>query len=240
MALSAVQMNAMVQEFRWPPYRTEQILRWLYQQRVRDIHQMTDLSKPEREHLMAIASIRRIEDCQILSSEDGTQKFLMKLDDGLLIETVLIPDEGRLTLCLSTQIGCTLDCGFCLTATLGLKRNLHAHEIVEQVLTVQDHLGSWQVITNIVLMGMGEPLANLGAVSEAIARITSKNWGLGFSPRRITLSTAGLAPRIKDVAGLGVNLAVSLNATTDDQRDRLMPAINHLYPLKALMTACRN
>ncbi|HET8580139.1 MAG TPA: 23S rRNA (adenine(2503)-C(2))-methyltransferase RlmN, partial [Nitrospiraceae bacterium] len=158
----------------------------------------------------------------------------------LLVESVLISDAGRLTLCLSTQVGCTLDCRFCLTGQMGLKRNLRAHEIVDQVLTVQDHLEARERLTNLVLMGMGEPLANLEAVSEAITRLTDSSWGLGIAARRITLSTAGLAPRLKDVAALGVNLAVSLNATTNEERDRLMPTVNRLYPLEELLAACRD
>jgi 23S rRNA (adenine2503-C2)-methyltransferase len=161
------------------------------------------------------------------------------LSDGLTVETVLIPDEDRLTLCVSTQVGCTLDCGFCLTGTMGLKRNLKSHEIVEQVLTAQDHLDPGERITNLVFMGMGEPLANMEALSDAIRRLTNKLWGLGWSPRRITVSTAGLASRLKDIAPLGVNLAISLNATTDDQRARLMPAANGIASLKTLLAACR-
>ena len=161
------------------------------------------------------------------------------LSDRLTVETVLIPDEDRLTLCVSTQVGCTLDCGFCLTGTMGLKRNLKSHEIVEQVLTAQDHLDPGERITNLVFMGMGEPLANMEALSEAIRRLTNKPWGLGWSPRRITVSTAGLASRLKDIAPLGVNLAISLNASTDDQRARLMPAANGIASLNTLLAACR-
>jgi 23S rRNA (adenine2503-C2)-methyltransferase len=140
---------------------------------------------------------------------------------------------------VSTQVGCTLDCGFCLTGTMGLKRNLKPHEIMEQVLTAQDRLDPGERITNLVFMGMGEPLANMEALSEAIRRLTNKPWGLGWSPRRITVSTAGLAARLKDIAPLGVNLAISLNATTDDQRASLMPAVNGIASLKTLLAACR-
>jgi 23S rRNA (adenine2503-C2)-methyltransferase len=123
---------------------------------------------------------------------------------------------------------------------MGLKRNLKAHEIVDQVLTAQDLLERGESLTNLVLMGMGEPLANLDAVSDAVARLTNPSWGLGVPARRITLSTAGLAPRLTDVSTLGVNLAVSLNATTNEQRDRLMPSVNRLYPLETLLAACRD
>ncbi len=228
-----------VQDLGWPRYRAQQILRWLHRRRVRDIQRMTDLSQAERARLGTIARIGRLEDCQILRSVDGTRKFLARLEDGLLVESVVIPDADRLTLCLSTQVGCTLDCCFCLTGKMGLRRNLKAHEIVDQVLTIQDRLEAGERVTNLVLMGMGEPLANLEAVSDAMTRLTNSSWGLGIPARRITLSTAGLVPRLKHVATLGVNLAVSLNATTNEQRDRLMPAVNRLYPLDELLAACR-
>lgn len=232
-------IERLVQDLGWPRYRATQILRWLHRGRVGDIEQMTDLSKAERARLKTVAVAGRSQDCRILRSEDGTRKFLIRLEDGLLVESVLIPDAGRLTLCLSTQVGCTLDCAFCLTGRMGLKRNLTAYEIVDQVLTVLDRLEAGETLSNLVLMGMGEPLANLDAVTEAVARLTNESWGLGLSTRRITLSTAGLASRLKDVASLGVNLAISLNATTDAQRDRLMPAINRLHPLETLLAACR-
>ncbi len=229
----------LVRDLGWPRYRAQQIFRWLYRSRVRDIDGMTDLSQAERVQLRATATIGQFHDCHVLTSSDGTRKFLARLDDGLMVESVLIPEDGWLTLCLSTQVGCTLDCGFCLTGRMGLRRNLKAHEIVDQVLTVQDRLETGERLTNLVLMGMGEPLANLDEVTEALARLTNAQWGVGIPARRITLSTAGLAPRLKDVAALGVNLAVSLNATTNAQRDRLMPAINRLHPLNSLLAACR-
>jgi 23S rRNA (adenine2503-C2)-methyltransferase len=229
----------LVKESGWPTYRTGQILRWLYQRRARTISQMTDLSQADRAKLASAARIGRATDCTVFRSSDQTRKLVLTLEDGLSVETVLIPDEDRLTLCVSTQVGCTLDCGFCLTGTMGLKRNLKPHEIVEQVLTAQDELGPDERITNMVFMGMGEPLANLEALSEAIRRLTNKTWGLGWSPRRITVSTAGLASRLKEVAPLGVNLAISLNATTEDQRASLMPAVSGIASLKTLLAACR-
>ncbi len=240
LTLDLASAEQLVRDLGWPRYHAQQILRWVYRKRVREIGAMTDLSKSQRSRLAAIAWIGRTDTSDILRSEDGTSKFLLRLQDGLIVETVLIPDSGRLTLCLSTQVGCTLDCGFCLTGRMGLKRNLKAHEIVEQVLTVQDHLEPEQRVTNLVLMGMGEPLANLDAVGQAVTRLTNASWGLGFSARRMTLSTAGLAPRLREVAALGVNLAVSLNATTNAQRDALMPAVNRLHPLEDLMAACRD
>ncbi len=239
LSLTEPQMAALVRGFGWPGYRTGQILRWLYQRRARAIAQMTDLSQSDREKLTAVATIQRTENCTVLRSSDGTRKLLLTLDDGLRIETVLIPDEDRLTLCVSTQVGCMLDCGFCLTGTMGLKRNLKAHEIVDQILTAQDHLSGDEHLTNLVFMGMGEPLANIEALSAAIRCLTNKSWGLGWSPRRITVSTAGLATRLKDVAALGVNLAISLNGTTEEQRRQLMPAASQIASLKTLMAACR-
>lgn len=228
-----------VHDLGWPQYRARQILHWIYRKRVRSVEQMTDLSQGERQRLGALGRIGRFDHCEVLQSADGSRKFLTRLDDGLLVESVLIPESRWLTLCLSTQVGCTLDCGFCLTGQMGLKRNLNAHEIVDQVLTVQDQLEPGETLTNLVLMGMGEPLANLDAVSEAITRLTNTTWGVGIPARRITLSTAGLATRLKEVAGLGVNLAISLNATTNAQRDRLMPAVNRMHPLDELLKACR-
>ena len=239
LALDEEGLGRLVHQFGWPRYRAGQILRWLYQRRATDINQMTDLGQLERTALASHATIQRTADCTIFRSIDHTRKLILVLSDGLTVETVLIPDEDRLTLCVSTQVGCTLDCGFCLTGTMGLKRNLKSHEIVEQVLTAQDHLDPGERITNLVFMGMGEPLANMEALSEAIRRLTNKLWGLGWSPRRMTVSTAGLASRLKDIAPLGVNLAISLNATTDDQRARLMPAANGIASLKTLLAACR-
>ena len=158
---------------------------------------MTDLSQADRATLEREARIGRSLGCTVFRSADGTRKLILKLEDELEVEAVLIPDDERLTLCVSTQVGCTLDCGFCLTGTMGLKRNLRPHEIIEQVLTAQDHFDPGERITNMVFMGMGEPLANLEALSEAVRRLTNRTWGLGWSPRRITVSTAGFASRLK-------------------------------------------
>lgn len=239
LSLTEAQMGQFVRAQGWPAYRTGQILRWLYQRRTRAVARMTDLSAGDRQTLAELATIHRSTRCTVLPSQDGTRKLLLTLDDGMTIETVLIPDDERLTLCVSTQVGCMLDCGFCLTGTMGLRRNLKSYEIVDQILTAQDHLVTGERITNLVFMGMGEPLANLDALATAITCLTNKSWGLGWSPRRITVSTAGLASRLKDVAALGVNLAVSLNATTEEQRRDLMPAASEIASLKTLMAACR-
>ena len=239
LALTEPQMVKFVRAQGWPNYRAGQILRWLYRRRARAITELTDLSSRDRSALAGIATIGRSLHCAVLPSEDGTRKLLLTLNDGLTIESVLIPDDERLTLCVSTQVGCMLDCGFCLTGMMGLKRNLKSHEIVDQVLSAQDQLPPDERITNLVFMGMGEPLANLDALSSAITCLTNKSWGLGWSPRRITVSTAGLASRLKEVATLGVNLAISLNATTEEERRELMPAASEIASLKSLLTACR-
>lgn len=237
--LSSEAVTELVQDLGWPRYRAGQILRWLYRQRARSIEQMTDLSKTDRDRLTTVATVSRLSQPFSNCSTDGTTKYLFRVAGESQIESVLIPEGDRLTLCVSTQVGCTLDCRFCLTGRMGLVRNLKASEIVDQVLSVQDHLGNDRRITNLVFMGMGEPLANLDAVREAIVRITNPTWGLGFSPRRITLSTAGLASRLPELAGLGINIAVSLNATTNELRSRLMPKVNQLHPLPSLIDACR-
>lgn len=203
------------------------------------ITDMTDLPLQARSILSQSSTVGRSPQATVLSSQDGTRKLLFALDDGMTIESVLIPDDERLTLCVSTQIGCQLDCRFCLTGRMGLKRNLKLHEIIDQVLTAQDLLTAGERLTNLVFMGMGEPLANLDTLKAAVTGLTNKPWGLGWSPRRITVSTAGLASRLAEVAGLGVNLAVSLNATTEGQRRTLMPAASELASLEALLAACR-
>jgi 23S rRNA (adenine2503-C2)-methyltransferase len=239
--LTASQMAEFVADQGWPRYRAHQLLAWIYQRGVTRFDQMSDLGKSERARLEQLALIAAPEVVEVQRDpEDGTEKLLFRLDDGRTVESVLIPDDDRLTLCLSTQVGCTLDCGFCLTGTMGLTRNLKAHEIVDQVLGARAHAGLERPITNLVFMGMGEPLANLPAVCEAIERLTAA-WGFGYSPRRITVSTAGLVPQMATLGAFRhkVNLAVSLNATTDDARNLVMGTINRKYPLETLLAACR-
>jgi 23S rRNA (adenine2503-C2)-methyltransferase len=239
LALTVQEVGQLVQDLGWPRYRTNQILQWLYQHRVLAIEGMTNLSKVDRERLQQVATIHHDQEISRQIARDGTEKFLWRLVDDLAVETVLIPEERRRTLCISSQVGCTLDCGFCLTAEMGLKRNLRAHEIVGQVLNVQALLPEGDHITSMVFMGMGEPLMNFDAVADAIQRLTNLEWGLGFSLRRITVSTAGWISRFPEVQRLGVNLAISLNGTTNAQRDHLMPAVNARYNLDALLMACR-
>lgn len=239
--LSVTQLDEFLAAQGWPRYRSRQVLDWIYRRGVTRFEEMTNLGHSERIRLAELSVITEPVLAEVRrDAEDGTEKLLFRLDDGETVESVLIPDENRLTLCLSTQVGCTLDCTFCLTGTMGLKRNLKAHEIVDQVLGARAHAGPERPITNLVFMGMGEPLANLAAVCEAIERLTAP-WGLGYSPRRITVSTSGLVPQMEQLGAFRhtVNLAISLNATTDVVRDRVMGTINRKYPLTALLEACR-
>jgi len=217
-------------------FRCDQLLRWIYKRGVTDLDQMTDLSKALRAELAGKTFISDWQPEAVETSRDGTRKFLFRLEDGSSVETVRIPmDKDRSTLCISTQVGCAMQCDFCLTGTFGFKRNLTASEIVNQVCAVAKE----GPINNIVLMGMGEPLHNLDNVVRAL-KILYAPAGLDYSSRKVTLSTCGLVPQMAELAQrITVNLAVSLNATTDEIRDRLMP-INKRYPLQELMTACRN
>ena len=222
-------------------YRTGQIFAWIYHQHAVSFNEMTNIARAERELLAAVFAITAPTVLLVERSSDGTRKFLFGLDDGHTVESVLIPDEDRQTLCISSQVGCRQACRFCLTAQSGFIRNLKASEISDQVLEVSRVLrreGS-RDITNIVLMGMGEPLANFMELTRALRTITSDK-GLGISPRRVTVSTSGLVPEIGKLGALGlrVNLAVSLNASTDEVRDRIMP-VNKRYPIRELLAACR-
>ena len=211
----------------------------LYRRKVQDIDAMADLNKPFREQLKHHTSISRLTMVQRSTSEDGTEKLLYRLDDGNTVEGVLIPGPGgRLTLCVSSQVGCASGCGFCLTGSGGLVRNLSVSEIVNQVFAAWNIAGN-KTISNIVLMGTGEPLSNYDAVKSFIEIATDRN-GMGFSPRKVTLSTCGLAPMIEKLAddGVEVSLAVSLNATMDKVRDTMMP-VNKTYPIARLMQAVR-
>jgi len=230
-----------------PSYRARQILRWAFQRGARSFAEMSDLSKRLRARLTESFAIPGPQLVRLARAQDRTRKLLLGLADGGRIESVLIPAESsdRLTLCISSQVGCGMGCAFCATATLGLKRSLKAHEIVDQVLEARRELAEsaargepQSTITNVVFMGMGEPLHNADEVVRAIGVLTA-DWGVGLSPRRITVSTVGLVPQIERLLrDTKVNLAVSLSATTDEQRARLMP-VNRRYPLAALLGACR-
>ncbi|NTU42315.1 MAG: 23S rRNA (adenine(2503)-C(2))-methyltransferase RlmN [Nitrospirales bacterium] len=235
-SLSRKDLERFILDAGLPTFRARQILHWIYEKYARSISEITELSRDLRERLAERATIGNLSVIDRLISRDGTEKFLFGLEDGETIESVLIPDEDRLTLCISSQVGCAMGCRFCLTGKMGLKRNLGAGEIVDQVISVNRAVMPRRV-TNIVLMGMGEPLANLENVSEALWRLTEL---MAISPRRITLSTSGIVPKILDLPRRApmVNLAISLNATTDEVRDYVMP-VNKTYPLKTLLDACR-
>lgn len=228
-----------------PAFRARQIWRWVWRHGVTEFSDMTDLGKPVRDLLASKFIISRPLVTSRQVSNDGTIKWLLKFPDGNEAETVYIPEDDRGTLCISSQVGCTLTCSFCHTGTQKLVRNLKVAEITGQIMLAMDELGEWPAthegrkLTNIVLMGMGEPLFNYDNVADAM-RITMSNEGIGLSKRRITLSTSGVVPEIfKTGEDLGVNLAISLHAVRDDLRNDLVP-INRKYPLEVLVDACRN
>ncbi len=232
-------MRAWLAERGYPGYRANQVLSWIYRRGVTAFAAMSDVPHGLRAELAAHFSIPLLVPTRVARSNDDTRKLLFDLDGRIGIEAVIIPDPPRLTLCISSQAGCGMACAFCATARLGLLRNLSAAEIVGQVLAAQRLLRANERITNVVFMGMGEPLANYAAVVHAIEILTAE-WGVGLSARRITVSTVGLLPAMRRlVHETTVNLAVSLTGTTDAQRERLMP-INRRYPLEALMAACRS
>ncbi len=221
-------------------FRAGQVLRWVHSRGVREFEQMSDLSRELRGRLGERWTARALELERAPASSDGTRKLVLRTSDGSRIESVLIPEDGRRTLCVSSQVGCSLDCTFCATAKLGFGRNLRAEEIVDQVLHGQDMLrAQGERLTHVVFMGMGEPLLNLREVVRAI-RVMTDPGALGLSRRRITVSTAGVVPRMAELGReVKVRLAVSLHATTDELRDRLVP-LNRRFPLATLLQACRD
>lgn len=219
-------------------FRADQVARWIYAEGMTSFEGMTNLSKADREMLADVAEIRPPELAGRLTSADGTEKYLFGMEDGERVESVLIPGEDRTTLCISSQAGCALGCRFCLTGAGGFQRDLLPHEITGQVFMARA-LAAPRELTNIVMMGTGEPLLNRDNVFEALRRLTDPGM-FSISTRRITLSTAGVVPGIKALgdSGLGIGLAVSLNASNDAVRDEVMP-INRKYPILKLMAALR-
>jgi 23S rRNA (adenine2503-C2)-methyltransferase len=218
-------------------FRGRQIFQWIYQKRATDFDVMTNMGKALRAKLKEVAKISRFEVRAAPESADGTIKFLWGLHDGLQIESVLIPEERRLTLCISSQVGCNLGCDFCVTAKGGFTRNLTKAEILGQIVQAQEHVPE-KPITNVVLMGMGEPLLNLDNVVESMETAQASD-GLSLSHRRITLSTVGLVPQIKKLGERSrINLAVSLHGSTDANRSALMP-VNDRYSIHDLITALK-
>ncbi len=224
------------------PFRAQQVFQWLHQHGVDDFAAMTNISKALRAKLAEVAEVRMPEPVLAQPSADGTRKWLLRLDDGQCIETVFIPEAGRGTLCISSQVGCALDCRFCATARQGFNRNLTTAEIVGQLRlakrALEDPYNDPRVITNVVFMGMGEPLANFDHVVTAL-RVLLDDHAYGLSKRRVTVSTSGLVPALDRLgAAVDVALAVSLHAPNDALRDRLVP-INRKYPIDELLAACR-
>lgn len=219
-------------------YRLDQVFRWLYHEDVASFEEMSNLSKALRQKLAEHFYVGRLVPTTVQTSEDGTRKYLFTLGDKESVESVLIPNEERQTLCISTQVGCAMACAFCLTGRVGLTRHLNHFEIVEQVMAVRRAVKTEARITNIVYMGMGEPLHNLDETVESL-KILLDERGPNFSKNKVTVSTSGLVPQIKKFGELSdVKLAISLTATTDEIRDKLIP-INRKYNLEALLQACR-
>lgn len=237
--MSLIEMEDLAEDLGLKRYRGKQIFHWVYGKASGSLEEMTDLSKEVRAVLAQKAYLSKLPVLKRQLSTDGTEKFLFSLEDGHTIESVLLPEEDRLTICISTQVGCGMGCAFCLTGKGGLVRNLQSSEIVNQVLKAQEGLAQGKRITNIVIMGMGEPFANYNNLIKAIEILTDPH-GVSIGARRITISTSGLIHGIKKLgtSGLNVNLAISLNASTDEQRSIIMP-VNKKYPLDDLLRTCR-
>src|SRR5450432_2374149 len=231
-------------EFGQRIYRAKQVVQWLYGKRAKSFAEMTDLPAELRARLDEEFSFDDLQVIRKLGSKDTTRRFLFRLADGNLIESVLIPaspalygeTSDRRTICVSTQVGCAYGCKFCASGLDGFARNLHAGEIVDQVLRVEELSG--EKVNNVVFMGMGEPLANFENLMRAIT-IINAHWGIGIGARHITVSTSGIAPRIRDLADqpLPIPLAISLHGATDEVREQIMP-VNRKYPLAMLLEAC--
>ncbi len=237
--MTAAELSALVVELGGKPFQGRQLFRWIHRKAVTDFAAMTNLPRDLRERLAERTIISTPEVVRRDTSADGTTKFLLRLADGRRIESVFIPDTPSQTFCISTQVGCAMKCGFCLTGTMGLTRQLTAAEISGQVRVLARELGFLDTSFNIVVMGMGEPLHNYDATMKALQLVGSED-GLHVSPRRVTLSTVGVVPGIRKLAAEPYmpNLAISLHATTEAQRDTLVP-INRKYSLAELMDACR-
>jgi len=243
--LSREQLRLELDSIGEKPFRAKQLWHWIYHQGSTDFAEMTTLAKPFRQKLAEHYRVSRPEISREQRSDDGTRKWLTRFDDGNQAESVFIPEEDRGAVCMSSQVGCSLTCTFCHTGTMQMVRNLTPAEIVGQFMVARDSYDEWptpkdggRMISNIVMMGMGEPLFNYDHVATAL-KIIMDGEGLSLSKRRITLSTSGVVPMMaKCGEDLGVNLAVSLHAVRDDLRDVLVP-INKKYPLGQLMDACR-
>jgi len=236
--LSVAELEERVIELGEPRFRARQIAEWLYQKSAESFDEMTNLPKAFRDKLDKKFMINSLSPSAVEKASDGTRKFAFELTDGNRIESVLIPWEDRLTLCVSSQAGCKLGCKFCLTGQGGFTRNLESGEIVDQIITVRRTLDAEQHLTNLVFMGMGEPFNNYDNLVKALTIITSEK-GIGISPRRITVSTVGVIERMKEFGELDLaNLAISLNAADEKTRSLIMP-VNRRYPIAKIIAACR-
>jgi len=237
--LTLPELKEFVTSLGFEPYRAKQIAQWLYKKRVSSFDQMTNLSKEARKLLSEKAQIDLLKLVKVEESKDGTRKYLFELEDGSRIESVFIPEKNWNTLCVSTQVGCPAGCRFCLTAKDGFTRNLTAGEIVDQYIQVQRDVGENRRISNVVFMGMGEPLLNFDNVKKAVEIMTHRDM-LDLSTRKVTVSTVGIVPGIDRMAKEmnKVKLAVSLHATTDEVRNMLVP-LNRKYPIGEIMAALR-
>lgn len=236
--LTLPELENLITELGWEKFRAKQIFKWLYNKQVDNFSQMTDIPKQYRENLVKIAQVKELKLLTFETSKtDETTKFLFELRDGLKIESVLIPDKLRLTLCISTQVGCPIECKFCATGAMGFKRNLSPGEIVDQIIQAQKLIK--KRITNIVFMGMGEPLLNLQNLIKAIDIITS-NDGIKISAKKITISTVGIPDKIKDLANAGrkIKIALSLHTLDENLRSKLIPIASR-YPISSLLEALK-
>lgn len=221
------------------PFRAKQVLKWIHQQRVIDLNAMTNLSKDLRSQLKSISEVRVPEIVYQQTSADGTRKWLLQMSCGNRVETVYIPEPGRATLCVSSQVGCALDCSFCSTAQQGFNRNLTTSEIIGQLWVAAKAVGEDRPVSNVVMMGMGEPLLNFNNVVAAMNLMMS-DFAYGLSKRRVTLSTSGVVPALYRLSELSdVALAISLHAANDELRDELVP-VNKKYPIQELLDACKH
>ena len=222
-----------------PEYRAKQLLNWIHQKGIIDFDLMTDLNKNLRNKLKSISVIKLPEVYKIYLSDEGTKKYLIKLDSGSIIEMVIIPGKNRRTLCVSSQAGCALQCSFCATGAQGFDQNLSSDEIIGQLWLANFNEPNKRSITNVVYMGMGEPLLNYDAVLES-AKIMKNSYSYGLSKKRITISTSGIVPKIIQLSeDIDVSLAISLHAPDDILRDKIVP-INKKYPIHTLMQACKD
>jgi 23S rRNA (adenine2503-C2)-methyltransferase len=237
--LNTPEIEAWIREHGLEKYRAEQIRHWIFNRLICNFSQMTNVSNKVKELLSEKANLNHLETVRIQESKDTTKKFLFRLHDGQCIETVLIPEKDHFTICISSQVGCAMACRFCLTGTQGFARSLSSAEIIDQVIQVKRSMNEPERLTNIVFMGMGEPLANYLGVTGAIENLIASD-GMNYSHRRVTLSTCGIVPMIRRLGtDTKVSLAVSLNAADDRTRDFLMP-VNKAYNLRSLISACRD